>query len=187
MLKCNHDSGSTIIVDSDTDRDEAGRLLDKALGIKYGYRHGELFYNGIEPCIMAEEFLGEGSGAPADYKVWCFGGKPYCIWACMDRTADSVYVNMYNTDWTPREGVSVFTAHYRDGRFAHPRPRNLQRMLDAAARLSEGFPEVRVDFYEVGGKLYFGEMTFASFMGRVDFYTDAFLEEMGDQIVLPQR
>jgi hypothetical protein len=60
-------------------------------------------------------------------------------------------------------------------------------MLEAAAKLSEGFPEVRVDFYEAGGKLYFGEMTFASLMGRMDFYTEDFLKELGDQVKLPLR
>ena len=60
-------------------------------------------------------------------------------------------------------------------------------MIEAAARLSEGFPEVRVDFYEVRGKLYFGEMTFASLMGRMDFYTPEFLKELGDQVKLPTR
>jgi hypothetical protein len=60
-------------------------------------------------------------------------------------------------------------------------------MLEAATRLSEGFPEVRVDFYEVRGRLYFGEMTFASLMGMMDFYTDDFLKELGDQVKLPRR
>ena len=60
-------------------------------------------------------------------------------------------------------------------------------MLEAAAKLSEGLPEVRVDFYEVQGKLYFGEMTFASLMGRMDFYTPDFLKELGDQVKLPTR
>ena len=78
----------------------------------------------------------------------------------------------------------MFTEHYRDGKCALPRPATLPLMLEAAASLSEGFPEVRVDFYEAGGKLYFGEMTFASLCGKMDFYTPAFLKELGDQVVL---
>ena len=187
VLKCNHDSGSTHIVGPGTDRAAVGKALDEALGQKYGYRHGELHYNGIDPCILAEAYLDGGRDVPVDYKVWCFDGEPYCIWACYGRTAEAVYVNVYDLDWTPRPEASVFTDHYRDGGSTLPRPETLPQMLEAAARLSEGFPEVRVDFYEVRGKLYFGEMTFASLMGRMDFYTPEFLQELGERVKLPRR
>ena len=187
VLKCNHDSGSTHIVDASTDRQAVGTALDEALARKYGYRQGELHYNGIDPCILAEEYLDSGEATPVDYKVWCFDGKPYCIWACYGRTAHHVYVNVYDLDWTPRPEASVFTDHYRDGGCRLPKPETLPQMLKAAAKLSEGLPEVRVDFYEVRGKLYFGEMTFASLMGMMDFYTDDFLKELGDQVILPRR
>ena len=187
VLKCNHDSGSTHIIDTSTDRAAVAAALDEALKQKYGYRHGEMHYNGIEPCILAEAYLDGGEAVPVDYKVWCFDGKPYCIWACHGRTADHVYVNVYDLDWTPRPEASVFTDHYRDGGCSLPKPATLPKMLEAAAKLSEGFPEVRVDFYEVRGRLYFGEMTFASLMGMMDFYTDDFLKELGDQVILPRR
>ena len=182
VLKCNHDSGSTHIVEPGVDRDIICSELDKALENPYGFKSGETYYADIQPRrIIAEEFLGDGT-PPADYKVWCFHGKPYCIWSCTGRTKDYVYVNTWHTDWTPWEGADKPTAHYRSGNFSLPRPENLEEMLDAAAKLSEGFPEVRVDFYSVQGKLYFGEMTFASLMGRMDFHTPEFLKEMGDQI-----
>ncbi len=186
VLKCNHDSGSTHIIGRDTDRAAVSAALDEALQVQYGYRHGEMHYNGIEPCILAEQYLDSGESVPIDYKVWCFDGKPYCIWACHGRTAEHVYVNVYDLDWTPRPEASVFTDHYRDGGCSLPKPATLPQMLEAAARLSEGFPEVRVDFYDVQGKLYFGEMTFASLMGRMDFYTPEFLRELGDQVKLPR-
>ncbi|MBQ9193660.1 MAG: hypothetical protein IJ156_08075 [Bacteroidales bacterium] len=187
VLKCNHDSGSTHIVDAGSSRAAVATALDEALKVKYGYRHGEMHYNGIDPCILAEQYLDSGDAVPVDYKVWCFDGKPSCIWACHGRTADAVYVNVYDLDWTPRPEASVFTDHYRDGGGSLPKPETLPQMLAAAAKLSEGFPEVRVDFYEVQGKLYFGEMTFASLMGRMDFYTPEFLNELGDQVKLPIR
>lgn len=185
VLKCNHDSGSTHIIEPGTDLERVNRELDAALGQKYGYRHGEMHYNRISPRILAEAYLDSGSAVPVDYKIWCFDGKPYCIWACYGRTKDCVYVNVYDLDWKPRPEASVFTEHYRDGGCSLPRPVTLQQMLDAAARLSAGFPEVRVDFMEAKGHLYFGEMTFASLMGRMDFYTDAFLKELGDQVTIP--
>ena len=187
VLKCNHDSGSTHIIDRNTNRAAIAAALDEALKVKYGYRHGEMHYNGIDPCILAEQYLDSDDAVPVDYKVWCFDGKPYCIWACYGRTADAVYVNVYDLEWSPRPEASVFTDHYRDGGCSLPKPETLPQMLQAAAKLSEGLPEVRVDFYEVRGKLYFGEMTFASLMGRMDFYTPEFLQELGDQVKLPIR
>lgn len=182
VLKCNHDSGSAHVIDKNSDREKVCRELDLALSQKYGYRHGEIHYNGINPLIMAESYLDGGEDLPADYKVWCFEGKPFCIWACYGRTQDHVYVNTYSLDWGPIPGASVFTDHYRDGGWALPRPETLPQMLQAAALLSDGFPEVRVDFYEVNGHLYFGEMTFASLMGRMDYFSEDFLLEMGNCI-----
>ena len=187
VLKCNHDSGSTHIITPGTDRKAVCEQLDEALARPFGYLHGETFYNGIPPRILAEEYLDAGESAPADYKVWCFGGQPRCIWACHNRTREAVYVNTYSLDWQPVPGADRPTAHYRDGGYSLPRPKNLERMLEAAARLSEGFPEVRVDFYEVEGRLYFGEMTFASLCGQMDFYSEAFLRELGDLVILPAK
>ena len=57
-------------------------------------------------------------------------------------------------------------------------------MIDDATILSEEFPEVRVDFYNVNGKIYFGEMTFTSLGGFMNYFTDDFLKELGNQINL---
>ena len=154
--------------------------------MKYGYRHGEMHYNGIVPCILAEAYLDSGDAVPVDYKVWCFDGKPWCIWACHGRTADHVYVNVYDLDWTPRPEASVYTDHYRDGGCSLPKPATLPQMLEAAARLSEGFPEVRVDFYEVDGKLYVGELTFYTSAGFANFSPDKYNRIFGDMIKLPE-
>lgn len=192
VIKCNHDSGSCQIIDKSKGFDpEAVRAaLAAHLKVKYGYAHGEMYYNRITPCVIAEKKLVPRSGmgnSMIDYKIWCFDGKPYSIWACYDRTAEGTYVNIYDLDWNVHPEVSVFTDHYRNGNGMVPRPECLDQMLSAASRLSEGFPEVRVDFYETDGHLYFGEMTFASLCGKMDFYTQAYLEELGRQCVLPAR
>lgn len=191
VLKCNHDSGSTHIIDKQKgfDKEAVNRDLDYHLGIKYGYAHGELYYNGIEPKILAEEFLDFGengfSTSVVDYKIWCFDGKPYSIWACHSRSAECTYVNIYDLDWNVHPEYSIFTDHYRNGEGKVPRPKTLDRMLEVAADLSTGLPEVRVDFYEIDGHLYFGEMTFATLAGRINFYTPEYLKELGDHVKLP--
>ncbi|MBP5218722.1 MAG: glycosyltransferase [Bacteroidales bacterium] len=191
VLKCNHDSGSTLVLDKSAGFDEAGvrDFLDSHLKKKFGYLNGELYYNSIKPCIIAEKFLqgGDVPGAAADYKVWCFDGEPYSVWVCYGRTSSETYVNIYDLDWNVHPEVSVFTEHYRDGRGAVPRPACLERMLEAASALSKGFPEVRVDFFVAEGRLYFGEMTFASYGGKMDFYTQEYLEELGSKCILPGK
>ena len=193
VLKCNHDSGSTLLLDKAEGIDErkVREFLDSRLRKKFGYLNGEMYYNSIKPCIVAERFLeadGEAPGGiPADYKVWCFDGSPYSVWVCYGRTSSETYVNIYDLDWNVHPEASIFTVHYRDGKGAVPRPACLDRMLEAAAILSASFPEVRMDFFVSGGRLYFGEMTFASYGGKMDFYTKEYLEELGRQCKLPGK
>lgn len=191
ILKCNHDSGTCIIVDKSQpyDKEVINKALNKALKTKFGYINGELWYNRIKPCIIAEEFLESHnctfSSSLVDYKVWSFDGKPYCTWACHNRDKHCAYVNLYDMDWKVRPECSVFTDHYRDGQGMVPKPETFDQMMEAASILSKGFPEVRVDFYEVDGKLYFGELTFMTLYGQIDFYTKDFLIELGNQCILP--
>ena len=187
VLKCNHDSGSTHIVDKHSDRMQVNQELDRALETSLGYRFGETFYNPIPPTILAEEYLDSGAERPVDYKVWCLDGKPYCIFTCHGRTKKHLYINVFSTSWEPRTDVCVYSDHFRDGQFRAPRPTRLEEMLAAARTLAEGFPEVRVDFYEVNGVLYFGELTFASASGMMDYFTRDFLLEMGAKVTLPER
>jgi len=193
VIKCNHDSGSYHIIDKSVGFDERAVRSDLAshLKIKYGYERGEMYYNRITPRILAEEFIPPDdcslTSAPVDYKIWCFRGRPYYIWACYGRTKEVTYVNIYDLDWNVHPEVSLITSHYRDGKGLVPRPKTLDRMLKAASILSEEFPEVRVDFYESGEQLYFGEMTFASNAAKMEYFTDEFMAELGSYCVLPQK
>ncbi|MBQ6086507.1 MAG: hypothetical protein IJK96_00435 [Bacteroidales bacterium] len=186
VLKCSHDSGSTVVVEKPSS-DRAGILssLDERLKVKYGFEHGEMYYNGIPPRIIAEPFIEDGGNLPADYKVWCFNGRPYAVMVCSGRTDGYLYLDVYDTGWNHRPDVLAPSDHYRDGGGMVPRPECLEEMLSAAAALSEGFPEVRVDFFISGGKLLFGEMTFSSLQGKMDYYTGEFLREMGENCKLP--
>ncbi len=189
VLKCNHDSGSARVVDKsapDFDTEELRSFYRTKLKRRFGYSNGELYYNAIKPHILAEQYLepSPGQSSIPDYKVWCFDGKPYCIWACINRKADSVEVRTFMPDWTPRPDADRPTEHYLAAGDI-PRPEHLDQMLDAAAKLSHGFPEVRVDFYEAAGRLFFSEITFAAYGGRMDFHSPEFLLELGNQCRLP--
>ena len=120
-----------------------------------------------------------------DYKVWAFNGKPAYVWTCHNRTKDSCVVGVYDLDWRFHPEYSVSNSHYILASQPIPRPSSLDRILHAASVLSEGFPQARVDFYEVDGKPYFGEITFTAASGFNDFYTREFLLILGRLCILP--
>lgn len=166
VLKTNHGSGEIIVVKNkdEIDENKIRKEMDEYISCPYGYYQGEPHYLGIRRCIIAEKLLVEKentfSTSLVDYKVWCFNGKPYSIWTCYSRSKECTYVGSYDLNWKYHPEHSIFTDHYRDGGPCVIRPRTLDKMLNVASILAEGFPEVRVDFYDVDGKLYFGEMTF---------------------------
>lgn len=192
VLKCNHDSASVKIIDKSVGFDKKKIIEDfnNKLRVKFGYLSCEPHYNRIPPMIMAEEYLPiDGAGiskTPIDYKIWCFNGKPYIVWVAYNR--DNVHghveVEQYDLKWNYHHEWGRFTNHYRDGGGKVPCPKSFDDMLNAAKLLSEGFPEVRVDFYDVSGKAYFGEMTFTSDCGRMPFYSKDFLLQMGEVVDL---
>ena len=67
------------------------------------------------------------------------------------------------------------------------KPNNIEEMLRCAMALSIGFPQVRVDLYNIRGKIYFGELTFTSAFGFMNYYTQETLDEMGEAIRIPPR
>ena len=165
------------------------RLYSALLSKSFSETNGEPHYAAMKPCMIAEEVL-DCKKQPIetdtliDYKIWCFNGKPHHIWACFNRHQGSVEVATYDLDWKRHDECSVFTSHYKQAQSDLPKPVSLDKMLEIVSKLSCGIPQVRVDLYEVDGKPYFGEMTFSSAGGFMNFYTSKFLREMGDLVDL---
>lgn len=159
VLKCNHASGGMyyeIVRDkSEVDWPSVLNRLEKMLHTNYAKTHCEYQYRYITPRVYAEEFLDDGrEERMTDYKVYCYYGKPHCIMTCTDRNRDLKKI-FYDTDWNYldyEKGASPEDAVVE-------KPKGLPVMLEAAAVLSETFPFARVDFYDVAGKVYFGEIT----------------------------
>lgn len=192
VLKTNHGSGDVIIVrdKSSLDIPKIRKKLNNLLHEVYGVRTVEPHYRRIKPCVMAEELLTNNcafSDSLVDYKIWCFNGRPHHIWACYNRTKNYVYVETHDLQWNYIPEASVFYDSFREGGGRIPKPSCLDYMLKVASSLSEGFPEVRVDLYEVNNKVYFGEMTFTSQGGYMEFYSKEYLKEMGNLVVLPNK
>ncbi|WP_405277287.1 ATP-grasp fold amidoligase family protein [Methanobrevibacter sp.] len=191
VLKCNHDSGSTLIVDKSKgfEKEQIISFFNEKLEQKFGYKGCEPYYNKIKPMVLAEEFIeneNETIGL-VDYKIWCFNGRPYYIMTCHSRYKATVALDLYNLNWTYIPENMIFSQTHRNGGNSVPKPKNLKKMLEYASILSEGFPQVRVDFYLMNDRVYFGELTFSSYSGRMEYYTDEFLEKLGQLIELPKK
>lgn len=161
-------------------------FLDKLLKAKHvGVLSGEPHYIKMKPCIIAEELLPseDGEKSPIDYKIYCANGKAKYIWVCSGRDSTGTAVMTYDTNWNPRPDLCVFDSRYREDKIRQ-KPANLKEMLHVAETLVKPFPFVRLDLYNIQGKIYFGEMTFTPLGGMVNFHTKEFLDELGNAIDL---
>lgn len=191
VLKTNNGAGSVIIVKDKTliDKSKVNRQLSKWMKEDFGRKHAEPHYSKIKPCILAEALLKDNnpdSKSIVDYKIWCFDGKVFGTWVCFNRELFHADTEWHDIDWNFRPEWSVFDSSYKNGGGKIERPRNYQEMLEIAAKLSKGFPEVRVDLYNIDGKIYFGEMTFSSAGGHMNFYSKEILDQMGRLTLIPK-
>ena len=163
VLKCTHDSGGLVICkDKKTlDKKKAIRKLRKALRNNYYWVGREPFYKNIKPKIIAETYLTDETSCDLkDYKVLCFSGVPRIIELHAGRYTDHQSQDFYDTEWNKlsisQNGVSAYQAT----NIIEPRPETLNQMIEFSRVLSKDLPHLRVDWYSIGNKLYFGELTF---------------------------
>lgn len=145
----------------------------------------EWAYYGLEPSIIVEELLVNTENPEAginDYKIFCFNGKVECIVLDVDRYIGHKR-NFYDAQWNNLRVTSDCEAVDRDV----PKPENFQELLRIAEKLSEDFPFVRVDLYNINGKIYFGELTFYPWSGYVQYDPDSFDFKLGEKFILPTK
>ena len=193
ILKATHGSGDGFVVEDKRQLDvqEVRRVFRQTLKETYGLAEGNLHYSHITPRIIAEELLvndewsARYSTSLIDYKFWCFNGRAHYILICTNRTGTNKSELMtYDTSWNPHPEYCVFNGHYLQGKPIPPPP-NLNEMLQVSERLAAPFPVVRVDLYNLNGRILFGEMTFTSLGGFMNYYTPEFLQKAGSLINLP--
>ena len=185
VLKCTHDSGSIVVCQDKAtfDKKAAKMKLTKALKCNYFHLSREWPYKNATPRIIAEPFLVDSeTGELRDYKFFTFGGVPKFMYITKGRrdtgivTADFFDMDFQHLDMKiDHETADVVPAC----------PKNFELMQKFAAKLSEGTPQLRVDFYEIDGKLYFGEMTFFHCGGFCEFTPNTWNQTLGDWIDLP--
>lgn len=180
VIKCTHDSGGVVVVkDKSKMKIKAiKKRINKSLKKNYFYWSREWPYKNIKPRIIIEEFLGENI---PDYKLMCFNGKVKCSFVCSERNCNQeLKVTFYDRNWNKMP----FERHYKSSDNEIPCPKNYEKMIELAEKLSAGIRFVRVDFYEVEGELYFGEMTFYPGSGWEEFSSYEWDKKLGDWIEL---
>lgn len=190
VMKCTHDSGGLVIVkDKKKLRiEEAKKKIDRCLKVNYFYAGREWAYKNVNPRIIIEKYMEDTSGENGeeglfDYKIFSFNGSPKVIQVDFNRFTDHKR-NLYTTDWRYINAAIEYPA---DPNYVIKRPRVLNEMLSLASKLSEGIPFVRVDFYCIYDRIYFGELTLYHGSGTETFIPESFGEKLGSYIRLPQK
>lgn len=164
VIKCNHGSGYNIIIDHKIDKTKISRQLIEWMNENYGILCSEYQYMKIEPKIICEKYLGDHEGnLPVDYKLFCSRGRMICAMIIVERGKDDtepvVFVDeSYNE--IPQLSEFINNNFKKLVDYKKTKPETYADMIRYAEILSEDFPFVRVDFYEVDKKIIFGELTF---------------------------
>jgi len=186
VLKCTHDSGGLVICKdkSKFDRKKARQKIVKSLKRNYYWIGREYQYKNVKPRIIAEQYIEDlRDGELRDYKFFVFDGVAKALFIATDRVNageetkfDFFDINFRHLDFT--------NGHPNNNILPH-KPESFDEMLNLAERLSKAIPHVRVDFYEVNGRAYFGELTFAHWSGFTPFDPPEWDVKFGDWIKIP--
>lgn len=184
VLKCTHDSGGIVICKdkSKLDIQKAKKILDKALKTDFYLMGREWPYKNVKRRIIAEKYMGELSGdSLTDYKLMCFNGKVKCTFTCTDRNVPGgLKVTFFDNSWKKLP----IERHYPSDSKKIEKPQQFEQMKSMAEILAKDIPFVRIDFYEVQGKVFFGEMTFYPGAGFEEFSKIEYDIELGNMIQL---
>lgn len=187
VLKCTHDSGGIVICNdkSNLNVNEAKETMNKYLHRNFYSLHREWPYKNIKPRIIAEKLMVDESGYELkDYKFFAFDGQIKALFVATGRnSADETCFTYFDRDFNR---IPLTNGHPNSSKQI-VKPANFEKMITVAEKLSEGIPHVRVDLYNINGKIYFGEMTFFHWSGFKEFEPEKYDKIFGDWITLPKE
>lgn len=185
VLKCNNDSGGIVICKKKKDFDEAkAKSFLKERLKNNGYWYGrEWPYKNVKPCIIAEKYMEDSiSKDIKDYKFFCFNGSMEFFDIDIDRFIE------HRANYYDRNGNFLpFGKTYCPPDYTKKieMPKNLDKMIELAETISHNTVLSRIDFYEIDGQVYFGEITFYPGSGFSPFTDEKWDYKLGDMIDLP--
>lgn len=188
VLKSTHDSGCTIICKDKNhfDKENAKKRIEKSLKRNYYWQGREWPYKNVRPRIIAEEYMEDyKTHELRDYKFFSFDGITKAMFIATDRQKqkEEVKFDFYDMNFNHLD----LRHGHENSKDTIQKPEQFDLMHSLADKLSVGIPAVRVDFYEVNGKVYFGELTFSHHGGVVPFDPDKWDYTFGEWIKLPDK
>ena len=181
VMKCTHDSGGSYLCkDKSTfDFEKVKSILTKNLRTNNYNVAREWPYKNVPHRIIIDRLLDDHTGdVLRDYKFWCFNGVPtYMYCTVKDK---KIYENFYDMDFKPVDINHGFERTVPE----YVKPNNFERMIELATVLSKDIPFVRIDFFNVNGRLYFGECTFYDWAGLRPFVNEEWDYKLGSLIDL---
>lgn len=186
VLKCTHDSGGIVICPdkSKLDINAAKRKLKRGLKKNFYSQNREWPYKNVVPRIIGEQYMVDESGYELkDYKWFCFDGVPKALFIATDRgvEGEETKFDFFDADFNHLP----FTNGHPNANRQILKPKGFEEMKRLAAKLSAGHPHLRVDFYDINGKIYFGELTFYHWSGTTPFEPIEWDYKFGEWIKLP--
>ncbi len=183
VLKCTHDSGGLVICKdkSKFDKDAARKKIEKSLKTNYFLYGREWAYKEVKPRIIAETYMEDTvDGELRDYKLFTFGGVPRIMFVATDRSkpGEDTKFDFFDMNYTH---LDIRNGHPQAEITPH-KPSQFETMKMLAQKLSDGTVHLRVDFYEVNGHIFFGELTFAHWSGMMPFDPPEWDKKLGDWI-----
>jgi hypothetical protein len=181
VLKPNHTSGN-VFVCKDKSQINLVKLkteVNQWLKRRYYWEHREWPYKNIEPKIICEKYMVDESGTELkDYKFFCFNGEPKVLFVASNRGIDTKY-DFYDIAFNH---LPIMVQD--NSRIEFFKPPGFDKMIQLAKILSQGIPHVRIDLYDINGKVYFGELTFYHLSGY-DKFEPQYDKLFGEWLDLP--
>lgn len=188
VIKCSHDSGGLVVcrdkskLDVKAAKDKINRCLKK----NFYYQSREWPYKNVKPRILIEKYMSDKKQKElVDYKFYCFNGEPKYLYVSEGlenhETAKIEFFDMnFKSAPFSRDDYAIF-------KIKPKKPKTFGQMKEIAKKLSKGIPFVRVDLYEINGKIYFGELTFTPCGGYMPFNPKEWDRKLGQLLKLPKK
>ena len=186
VLKTNHDSHSIIICKDKKEFDErtARKALNRSLK-NNGYWYGrEWPYKNVKPCILAEEYLQNTDGTPLiDYKFYCYGGQPIYFMVSYGEAEHNVRNHKFDMQCNSIDHLFKKTPAIKaEDAFI---PSNISEMINIVKELCGHNEHIRIDLYNIDGKIYFGEITYYSSAGFMNICSQEYSDYLASLIHIP--
>lgn len=189
VIKCTHDSGGLVICKdkSKLDIKKVRKMINKSLKRKYFYLWREWPYKNVKPRIIIEKYMiNEDKLELKDYKFFCFEGLPKFMYISNDlndHLNQETYTDFFDMQFNKIK-MKFKSPNSPDG-INIEKPKNFDKMIEYSKLLAKGILHVRIDWYEINGRLYFGEITFYHNGGYFEVHPQELNKKIGDMINLP--